>query len=459
MTELDVIIIGAGPAGLSAAIRLHSMGHRVAVVTATTTRTCRRLETVPRMDVITHAFPGLDLTSSALVDIARAGVSWWTGEQTMTREVSVLDRGNASESGLDAQLLSYVARAGVDIHVVGLGVARASFDQMWHVSTPSLALRSRFVIDASGRHSPLRQRRPLPAWRQIVITGELRAKPDLPGLWTESLPDGWLWAIRDRTDRCLVSYFVAPSSLSANRESLWEHSLMKSRLADKVVSLRSIKLHIQEATPAATDHVFARGLLHLGDAALTRCPLASQGLSAAISDGQSAAIGLHNLLQQTAPETLVHEFLECRHHQAVRSHMKFLAASYAATPFETPYWLARGDAGSKDSLNPVQLPDMDQPMVLSPSWQVRAHPTLDGDSICFAPCLCSADESLRWIAGCLASDLLAPVSAGASASFRALLQNWAARHITVGQRALQISRWLVQRRVLVPSSTVDGVVD
>jgi flavin-dependent dehydrogenase len=451
MPELDVIIIGAGPAGLSAATRLHALGHRVAVIAPQATRNHRQLETVPRMEVVTQAFPGLDLTAPTLIAAKRGGVSWWTGDETATRNVSVIDRGSASETGLDEQLLYHAARAGVCIHAIERGAARMRFDEMWHVSTPSLTLRSRFLIDASGRHSSLRQRTPLTAWRQVVITGELQLKPDAPALWTESLPDGWLWAVRDRTNHCLVSLFVDPSCLTTDRGQLWQRVLTESRLAAEIASSLSTTLHLQEATPAAADDVYTRNLLHLGDAALARCPLASQGLSAAISDGQSAAIALHSFMAGSATEPIVSEFLNSRHHQAVRRHVKFLDESYAATSFDTPYWQSRGAARSFNSHSAPMLTDLDQPVVLATQWQVRPHPTLEGDCIRVAPCLCSAEETLRWIAGCPAAELLAPLCRSTSTTLRALLLNWDACQLADGLRARQVLDWLIQRRVLVPA--------
>ncbi len=451
MPEFDVIIIGAGPAGLSAATRLHALGHRVAVIAPPATRTHRQLETLPHVEVVSHAFPGLDLTAPTLVATARAGVSWWTGDETATHSVSVIDRGSANETGLDEQLLYHAARAGVCIHAIEHGTARMRFDEIWHVSTPSLNLRSRFLIDATGRHSSLRQRTPLTTWQQVVITGELQLKPDAPALWTESLPDGWLWAIRDRTNHCLVSLFVDPSSVPMDRGQLWERTLRESRLAAEIASSLRTTLHLQEATPAAADSVFARNMLHLGDAALARCPLAAQGLSAAISDGQSAAIALHSLMAGTTTAPVVTEFLNSRHQQAVQCHVKFLAESYAATSFDTSYWQSRGAAGSFNTHALPVLTDLDQPVMLAPQWQLRPHPTLEGDCIRVAPCLCSAEETLRWIAGCPAAELLAPLCSSASTTIRALLLNWAACQVAEGQRARQVLDWLSQRRVLVPA--------
>jgi 2-polyprenyl-6-methoxyphenol hydroxylase-like FAD-dependent oxidoreductase len=349
-------------------------------------------------------------------------------------------------------LFYHAARAGVCIHGIERGAARMRFNgMMWHVSAPLIDLRSRFLIDASGRHSSLRHRTPLSAWRQVVITGELKLKPDAPALWTESLPDGWLWAIRDRTDRCLVSLFVDPAGLPPDRGQFWERTLSGSRLAAEIASSLRTTLHLQEATPAAADSVFARSLVHLGDAALARCPLASQGLSAAISDGQSAAIALHSLLAGSATEPVVTEFLNSRHHQAVQRHVKFLAESYAATSFDTPYWRSRSAAGSANLHAQPLLTDLDQPIMLAPQWQLRPHPTLDGDCIRLAPCLCSAEETLRWISGCPAAELLAPLCSSASTTLRALLVNWTTSQLAEGQRARQILDWLSQRRVLVPA--------
>lgn len=449
MKSVDVIILGAGPAGLSAAQRLVSLGYHPVVIAAPSSRTRRQLETVPHLEIITHAFPGLELEAPVLVEAQRVGVSWWTGEATTTRSVSVVDRGCANSPGLDAQLLNHCLRSGVTVHRIERGAAKLSFDDGWQLNSPEIDLRSRFVIDATGRHSSLHHRTPLVPWRHVVISAELRLKADTPALWTESLPDGWLWAIRDLSNKWLVSLFLDSSSLREDRQRVWRRSLSQSRLSSQIEAFGHPSLSVQEATPAATDTVFSRGMIHLGDAALARCPLASQGLSAAISDGQSAAIALHNLMRGTVTEPVVREFLETRHLQSVQRHVKFLAASYDASPYDSPYWQARGAASAQK--DPVPIHSLDQLVTLSPDWQLRPHPTLDGDSIRVAPCLCSDEETLRWVAGYSVADLLAPLLTSAHFTFRALLHSWAASNLVAEQRAMQVLSWLTQRSVLVPA--------
>lgn len=458
MIELDAIILGAGPAGLSAALRLTALGHRIAVVTPPPSRSKRQLETVPRLEVITHAFPGFSLDTPALVNPSCAGISWWTGQGIATREVSVIDRGSITSPALDSQLLSHCMRSGVNIVQMDRGAAKIAFDHVWHLTSPNVCLRSHFLIDATGRHSSLRRRTRLTPWRQAVITGELRLKAGTPALWTESLPDAWLWAIRDHADHWLVSLFVDTASMKEGRSHIWQRSLAQSRLAKLIESSASSALAIQESSPVTAPTVFKGGLLHIGDALLARCPLASQGLSAAISDGQSAAVALHNLLTAANPESVVSDFLESKHRHARQRHVKFLASSYASAPYDTAYWKNRSSKTNIESPTVAELPDMDQPLVLSSSWRLRPHPTLEGDSIRLAPCLCSDDETMRWLAGHPIAELLAPLFTCVSSTPRSLMQNWSSNRLVADQMALPVLHWLSQRGVLIPSSHLPPVI-
>lgn len=451
MSEFDVIILGAGPAGLSAAHRLATFGHRVALVGRGPSRRQRQLETVPQLAVITHAFPGIRLDAPELVASSRVGISWWTGEATATREVSVVDRGSVSEPGFDAQLFAHCLRSKITSYLWQRVATKVAFDQVWHVCSGGISLRSRFLIDATGRHSSLRSRRPLTPWNQAVITSQLRLSPDTPDLWTESLPEGWLWAIRDQADQWSVSLFVDPTTLKEGRSVFGQRFLTQSRLANQFRSPLPTCWAVREASPVATATVFSRGLLHVGDAALARCPLASQGLSAAISDGQCAAVALHSLIQSSTPESVVSDFLETRHRQATQRHVNFLAASYASTPYQTAYWQCRAKPGSLESTAPAALPDLDQTIELGANWKLRSHPTLEENCIQLAPCLCSEEETLRWLAGHPINDLLSPLVNRTPVTVRTLLTSWAANRQLPEQTTLLLLQWLSQRRVLVPA--------
>ena len=283
------------------------------------------------------------------------------------------------------------------------------------------------------------------------MLGEVSLDGNAPGLWMESLPDGWLWAIRGACNQWTISLFVDPSSLGEGIKQLWGRMLGESRLADRFIVPPQLVKTI-EVTPVAASCVFAQGMLHIGDSALARDPLASQGLTAALSDGQSAAIAIHTLVLDPTKEDIVSRFLENRLSQAKQRHLKFLSESYADSPYDTAFWSKRREPtfASPSPVDPIHI-GRDRPLAISSVWCWRDCPVLESESIRLAQCLCSESESIRWLAGRPIRDFLSALTTTSTAED--LVQHWVGSKMASPQSARQVLGWLLDRRVLVQAES------
>src|ERR1039457_6851576 len=122
-----------------------------------------------------------------------------------------------------------------------------------------------------GRHSAFRQRERLVSWRQVAGLGRWNNANDAPPLWTETLPNGWLWGIRGHNDRFMVFVFTDAVRVRDGCQNVWNDFLVKSRLAKRFASWSQLtRLTTQEVTPIAARPSTHRNLIHIGDAALAR---------------------------------------------------------------------------------------------------------------------------------------------------------------------------------------------
>jgi flavin-dependent dehydrogenase len=159
--------------------------------------------------------------------------------------------------------------------------------------------KARLVIDASGRGARFARRAGanIRAFDQLVAVSFV-LKPEEGDfdrcVIVESGPDGWLFSTLEPSGHRIITFFtdvdiwskIAPSCVGGIFGPVLAGSEIVSRYArnDRVVQ--------RCRWPAATlalDHAYRGGILAVGDAALTRDPLSSQGIAAAMEDAEAAA--------------------------------------------------------------------------------------------------------------------------------------------------------------------------
>jgi geranylgeranyl reductase family protein len=303
----DLVVVGAGPAGIAAAIRAHEAGLEVVVVDKATfprDKTCgdglttAALRFLDRMGLDLGGLRSCTLVSEAVL-VSPSG-----------REVRLPLPGDGvyaavvPRAELDAALVALARRRGIDVRE---GAALASLDggrdNGDDVVTVRLEggddLRSRWVIAADGHYSPTRRAvgagddPDLGTWHAVrqyfsgVRDTRLRVvfEPDLlPGYaWVFPLPDG----------RANVGFGVLrrPGMSGKQLKALWPDLLARPGLGSALGdTARAEGPHRAWPIPSAFDTTrLAHGaVLFTGDAASVVDPLTGEGIAQAFESGELA---------------------------------------------------------------------------------------------------------------------------------------------------------------------------
>ncbi|SFM94126.1 flavin-dependent monooxygenase QhpG [Rugamonas rubra] len=350
----DALVLGAGPAGTSAALRLQQLGYHVLLV--------ERSAVWPRAQVGEALTPGvrniielLDANDAlaAVPHVAHAGsrVLWRGRTPELLQEAgsAIVDRGR-----FDAALLALARRRGVEVEQPArlLHLAGAAGD--WRIGllcgeARTRQVRARFILDASGRGAAPRI---ACAPRLAALWGEVdqSALPQLGGATqVEALEHGWLWAGCLPGGRYRLMLVCDPhaarQAMPATPEARLRAACAASHLLRAAADLPMLgAVQMCSATPYLAPDCWQDGRLKLGDAAFALDPVSSSGVEKAMRFSLQAAVALHTVLGDARPDSgaLARRFFEGRLVEACARHAHWTEAYYGqAWCAEQPFWQAR----------------------------------------------------------------------------------------------------------------------
>jgi flavin-dependent dehydrogenase len=401
--RLDVVVMGAGPAGSTTARRLAMLGYRVALFH----RTGYQRSDFPRWETISPI--ALELIRAYHPD-AYTGLQPRLTPVTVHRHWSLIDSPKSEAPSdqtilldrnlLDEELRRSALAAGVTMVDWPVGSTKISrVGDVWEViGMDHHRWRASFLVDGAGRRSVLNRRRTFLGVPTLAI--ETRWSGLSVPKWStylEAKPSAWLWAARDGGDLVLLTAFVSRDWLPGGKTRVV--SQIRNLLEQSRVGLASGDLkmefapRVREATASSAVDQIGASHLRVGDASLALDPIASQGCQQALISGFQGAAVVHTCLSSPGAYPLAEEFVLARLQETIALHVRHTREAYRQqSRFQTRFWSDRY-LSDPSSLIPLEVgnrlaPDQTVPaewLQLSPSIQLCHAAALIGNIIKSVP--------------------------------------------------------------------------
>lgn len=345
---IDVLIAGAGPAGLIVAIRLARAGKSVMIVDKMPPGGHKIGECLPGSVagfLAKLSLPALQADSHTLIN---GSISLW-GEE-MRHQDFLMDAQGANwrlnRQVFEQDLEHLALQSGVEKRADLIHKCEFTGDS-WQVESKSgRHLLAKFVIDASGRNRVIARSQ-----------GAKRSKAaSLVALWgigqrvtsakvtdrtlIETAADGW-WYGGYLPDNRPVGIFHTSTSIAAQlrqQPKLWRDKLQKSRLIANhiaVTDFTGLKLIGSEASSSCLEQPFGEQWAACGDAALSFDPLSSQGIFNALATGDMLATALLSVDQHSA---LIEYGQKLRHIYDIYGRRRDALYRSAFEHYQTSFW-------------------------------------------------------------------------------------------------------------------------
>jgi len=393
--EHDVVVLGAGPAGTSAAIRLAQMGLDVGVVER------RRF---PRRHV------GICLSDETVALIGYLGLGHEFDNARFWRRNLTAVRWGISETRLVSQKGYHVDRAVLDwimvcrsrsagakvYHPAQVIEVRRVEDSGWEVTIASEQqcerLKARFIVDAAGRRPAIQGTRIKdgPPLISVHANWALGVMADFDGL-IEAGEDAWLWYAQTARDRGVVSVFCDPRRLRANTKGGLQgtysgllrqfRALKPEQLGRQCSDVEACDASSHHADDAIGDHY-----IRLGDSCVSVDPLSSQGVHLALQSGLQGAIVVNTILRKPENTEAAQQFFRMRIAERIGRYTGRTKQEYARVAAVCPnvFWRERaGDASEveTDRAHPAvesSPPAPSDEVAVSPYFRLDEAPVIDG---------------------------------------------------------------------------------
>jgi flavin-dependent dehydrogenase len=473
METYDCAIVGAGPAGCCAALRLAALGHRVVLL---------ERAAFPRPHVGESLSPGvgniLDFLGVSTAQEAAGYLSELPGQIIWEQaEAQPLPAGRFSlivnRARLDAWLLAQAKARGVDV----LQPARllACDDRPDHLvlqirqGENQRTLATRWLLDASGRNG-LKPRHPLTlAPSTFALCASVTGLPRKTRI--EALPTAWVWGAPHPDGSHRVMAFVDASKPGQGSPS--------ARLAEVLGQSRLFEA-AQLVTPAFTRPATAyfdrqawqAQRLKLGDAAFTLDPLSSTGVETAMRLALQAAIAINTVLHDPNAASVAQAFYEQRLAETAAQHRRWSAEYYSQAHCAegNPFWQARS---RPENMVEAEMPKHlltalsgHPPLAAEPSPKPRiawTGPLVLCPKACAISTPCVIGDRIRLLQALSHPELQRPVAFLGGIELVPLLETvhghmWPEELVSLWALAMpklkasNIVDWLIQHRLLVMSN-------
>ncbi|WP_236199821.1 flavin-dependent monooxygenase QhpG [Pseudomonas pseudonitroreducens] len=388
MSELPILILGAGPAGATVALGLRRLGHAVTVISEW--RRFAAVEGVSQRVLEGLRNSGLKHALECAAPPSQRRVRW-NGVESAQNIECILDRPR-----FDVGLREDLKEAGVEL-VEAQVLAVAEEGPGWRVKLDNgREVQGTFLVEARGRQAPLNQKG-MKARRgpeTLSLLNRWQGEPGPLATAVESLADGWAWMARLEDGRCYwqLTLDVASSQLPP-REQLLAYCRERRATSQLVRQFfgdaeeRELDLHARSSTAILCLEACGDTWIRVGDAAMAVDPLSGNGIFQSLSSALQAPLVINTLLRAPERAELARRFHQQRVEQLFLRFARVGRDFYASENQWTdqPFWQARR-----------AWPD-EQPSHVPTdfaSLRIERAPVLKGEFVDEAEVVVSADQPL-----------------------------------------------------------------
>lgn len=465
MCQHDVVVLGAGPAGTSAAIRLAELGFDVGVV-----------ERVP----FPRGHVGICISDQTVSLVNALGVAQAFRDAGFCRRfVTAVHWGNdrprlvplqgyhVDRAAFDSLMLNRAQSVGAKMYQPAniLRIDRPN-DSMWGLLLSTEAglqqISSKFLIDATGRRSAIRSVRvkdspPLVCIHAMWIpTSEMGFEG-----YIEAGKNAWLWYAKNGSSSAIVSIFCDPRSLKSTRggnlqvkyDQLLASFRFRRFLVEQVSAPRACDASSHHtADPVSDTHI------RLGDSCFCIDPMSSQGVHLALQSGMQGAIVVNTVLKKPEQKEVAQRFFRARVASQIARHSERTSQEYGrVSAISTDrFWLERSTDKAIEQKNAPKIARLSSArsnkVAVSTEVTFDIEPVIDGNFVELRPTIRhpDLDGSIRYLGDVDLTTLLTVLPP--SFNYDELPDLWQTQIPPTASKL--IAAWFWERRVLVPIAAV-----
>jgi flavin-dependent dehydrogenase len=392
--DVDIVVIGGGPAGAITALRLQRFGFRVRLIEQAKFPRSHIGEAITEGVLRQLKFLGLEhvLEKSGYLGFSTAE-TWWNEDQFVS---SVAPPGTATidRGAFDQALLAVAAKDGVEVRLGECVHKVIRIARGWRILVDTSAglesTTTRYVVDASGRRSVFPRRRETTSETTIALYAYWRGSEVSTAPRVRAGRNFWCWGAPISSRGYNVTVFTDPDTLRLVRGDL------QTRYFDFLARSEMIPVHkglvltsrvlACDATSyldfASTGHEFIK----VGEAAFGIDPLASMGIQKAIQSGIWAAIVANTVLRRPGDDITAQAFYTESLQRSATKHAAWASEIYGLNQRdqEEKFWRTRARKqiapGSSAIFDP-STPSSADYVILSPAVKVVKTPCIVGNFI------------------------------------------------------------------------------
>ncbi len=401
--ERPIVVLGAGPAGVAAALGLQRLGHAVTVVGVP--RPFDAIEGVSDRVAAGLQSVGIRVALDA-IQAPSPRQAEWADKQTAVNRERLVDR-----TRFDALLWAELPSHGIErlaARVTRWQRASGGHELVLRPADggPAMTVRAGFVVEARGRQAPHPPEGVLRGPETVALLCHSQGVAGgPPGSAVVSLEDGWAWMARLPSGATSWQWTIDPDATRFPPRADLTHWVLE-RLAP-IARARGFGMHAGAAwrTHARTStawmapEVCGDDWIRVGDAAMAADPLSGNGMFQSLSSALQAPMVVHTLLRHPGDAAVARRF----HQERVAGLFDRFArigrdfyAQESRWP-ESPFWVKR--RSWPDTLHAHAPNGLARPQV---AWR----PVIDRDRIRLAEVVVTEAQPLGvWhVDGMLAAD-------------------------------------------------------